>query len=99
MNEEHGERFHQDIKVMEARYQGQWDVAMMADYCWCLKRNCERSEMARESKRRKYIPHTSKTSFSVIRRINHSITVVDIFTFGGGGGGLKPHESQDAYCH
>ena len=60
MSEEHGERFHQDIKVMEARYQGRWDVAMMADYCWCLKRDCERSEMARESKRRKFIPHTNK---------------------------------------
>ena len=35
MSEEHGERFHQDIKSMETRYQGQWDVSMMADYCWC----------------------------------------------------------------
>ena len=33
MSEKHGERFHQDIKNMETRYQGQWDVSMMADYC------------------------------------------------------------------
>jgi hypothetical protein len=32
--EEQGERFHQDIKTMEARYQGKWDAHMMADYCW-----------------------------------------------------------------
>ena len=37
-SEEHGERFHQDIKDMETRYQGKWSVSMMADYCWMLKR-------------------------------------------------------------
>ncbi|KYQ49069.1 hypothetical protein ALC60_11871 [Trachymyrmex zeteki] len=37
-SEEQGERFHQDIKVMETRYQGRWDVNMMADFCWTLKR-------------------------------------------------------------
>ena len=38
-SDEHGERFHQDIKVMESRYQGRWDKHMMADYCWMLKRD------------------------------------------------------------
>ena len=38
-SEEQGERFHQDIRVMEERYQGRWDVNMLADYCWCLKRD------------------------------------------------------------
>ena len=33
MSDEQGERFHQDIKEMETRYQGRWDAAMMADYC------------------------------------------------------------------
>ena len=32
-SEEQGERFHQDIKEMEKRYQGRWDEHMMADYC------------------------------------------------------------------
>ena len=32
-SEEQGERFHQDICVMECRYQGRWYVNMMADYC------------------------------------------------------------------
>ena len=36
VNEEQGERFHQDIKVMEDRYQGRWDSHMMSDYCWSL---------------------------------------------------------------
>ena len=32
VSEEQGEGFHQDIKVMEERYQRCWDVHMMADY-------------------------------------------------------------------
>ncbi|GFV82760.1 uncharacterized protein TNCV_4147281 [Trichonephila clavipes] len=38
VSEEQGERLHQDIKEMERRYQGRWNVNMMADYCWMLKR-------------------------------------------------------------
>lgn len=38
-SDEQGERFHQDISEMEKRYQGRWDVHMMADYCWSLKRD------------------------------------------------------------
>ena len=32
VSKEHGEHFYQDIQVMEKRYQGQWDEAMMEDY-------------------------------------------------------------------
>ena len=38
-SEEQGERFHQEIMTMENRYQGRWNVNMMADYCWLLKRD------------------------------------------------------------
>lgn len=38
-SEEQGERFHQDLKEIERRYQGRWDKNMMADYCWLLKRD------------------------------------------------------------
>ncbi|KAL4113048.1 hypothetical protein QTP88_016749 [Uroleucon formosanum] len=38
VSEEQSERFHQDIKEMERRYQGRWSVTMMADYCWMLQR-------------------------------------------------------------
>jgi len=40
-SEEQGERFHQDLKEIEKRYQGKWDINMMADYCWLLKREIE----------------------------------------------------------
>ena len=39
------ERFHQDIKVMQQRYQGRWDENMMFDYCWMLKRDASQKEM------------------------------------------------------
>ena len=42
------ERFHQDIKSIKTRYQGQWDVSTKADYCWCLKRDCKSSEVAKK---------------------------------------------------
>ena len=32
-SDEQGERFHQDLKVMEERYKGRWDINMLADYC------------------------------------------------------------------
>ena len=38
ISEEHGERFHQDIRTMELRYQGRRDNAMMGDYTWNLIR-------------------------------------------------------------
>ena len=58
ISKEHGERFHQDIKSMETQYQGRWDVSMMADYCWCLKRDCKNNEIARKAKRRKFMSYT-----------------------------------------
>ena len=39
LSEEHGERFDQDIKVMEERHQGRWDFHMIAYYCWSLQRD------------------------------------------------------------
>jgi hypothetical protein len=41
ISEQHGERFHQDIKVMEERYQGRWNASMMGDYVWNLMRSGE----------------------------------------------------------
>ncbi|GBM39096.1 hypothetical protein AVEN_169185-1 [Araneus ventricosus] len=40
-SEEKGERFHQDVRDFERRYQGRWDVNMLADYCWMLRRETE----------------------------------------------------------
>lgn len=56
VSDEQGERFHQDISEMESRYQGRWDQVMMADYCWCMKRDNPIETHARKSKKRKFIP-------------------------------------------
>jgi hypothetical protein len=37
VNDEHGEKSHQQILAMERRYQGKWTSSMLADYCWTLK--------------------------------------------------------------
>lgn len=55
VSDEQGERFHQDIKIMEERYQGRWDKRMMADYCWSLKRDSD-SLHERKSRKRKFLP-------------------------------------------
>ena len=41
LSEEHGERFHQDLKEFEHRWQGKWYVNMMTDCCWVLKRQTQ----------------------------------------------------------
>jgi hypothetical protein len=43
-----GEHFCQDIKEMEQRYQGWWNVNMMGDYCWMRHR--EITEMSHKGK-------------------------------------------------
>lgn len=56
VSDEQGERFHQDIKVMESRYQGRWDTHMMADYCWNLMRDCPDTKHTRKSHKRQFMP-------------------------------------------
>jgi hypothetical protein len=48
-------RFHQDIKTMETRYQGRWDVHMMADYCWNLMRDCRGRSHSWKSYKRSFL--------------------------------------------
>jgi hypothetical protein len=50
VSEEQGERFHQDLKDVERRYQGRWDVDMMADYCWSIARDDDLREHSRTSR-------------------------------------------------
>lgn len=52
VSEEHGERFHQDIQLMERRYQGRWDTAMMGDYVWGIVRAEGSKEHKRKSRSR-----------------------------------------------
>lgn len=55
VSDEQGERFHQDIKVMEQRYQGRWDSHMMADYCWNIMRDNVSSVHKRRSKKTRFV--------------------------------------------
>ena len=59
VSEEQGERFHQDIRTMEERYQGRWDVHMMADYCWTLIRDCTEQSHRRKSYKRTFLQMNS----------------------------------------
>lgn len=52
VSEEQGERFHQDIKEMERRYQGRWNVNMIADYCWSIHRDEPQADYKRKCGRR-----------------------------------------------
>ena len=36
VSDEHNEQLYHDTSVMEQRYKGKWDVAMLADYCWIV---------------------------------------------------------------
>ena len=62
VSNEQSERFHQDIKTMEERYQGRWDIKLMADYCWNLKHDKPDSEHSRKSWKYKFLS-TLKTMF------------------------------------
>jgi len=51
VSDEHGERFHQDISSLEKRYEGIWNRAMLADYCWTLAMDDPTMEYKRQAKR------------------------------------------------
>ena len=55
VSEEQGERFHQDIKIMEERYQGKWDAHIMSGYCWTLIRDCTEQSYRRKSCKRTFL--------------------------------------------
>jgi hypothetical protein len=55
VSDEHGERFHQDISLMEKRYEGKWNCAMLAKYCWTSARDAPTVEHKQQAKRKKYV--------------------------------------------
>ena len=57
VSDEQGERFHQDVKTVEEKYQEIWGIKMIADYCWNLKHDKLVSEHTRKSRKRKFLPH------------------------------------------
>lgn len=59
ISDEHGKRFHHDIKTMEKRYQGKWNPSMLADYCWCVQKQSDYN-YSRQSKRKTFESQTSE---------------------------------------
>ncbi|GBM57648.1 hypothetical protein AVEN_52267-1 [Araneus ventricosus] len=62
-NEEQSDRFHQDVRNIEKRYQGRWVVSMLDDYCWILKWETEdgkRKCVQRSGKEKKKMFHRQK---------------------------------------
>jgi hypothetical protein len=53
-NEGQGERFHKDVKEIERRYQGRWNINMLADYCWMLKQGVPESTQRTNRARRTF---------------------------------------------
>jgi hypothetical protein len=49
----HKEVFHQESSSMEKRYEGKWNCAMLADYCWTLVRDAPTMECNRQAKQKK----------------------------------------------
>ena len=56
VSDEQGERFHQDIKIMEDRYKGRWDVKMMSDFCWSKARDSQDYNYTRKSRKSRFLP-------------------------------------------
>ncbi|GBL93511.1 hypothetical protein AVEN_15505-1, partial [Araneus ventricosus] len=50
VSDEHGERFHEDICNMGARYQGKWNLKMLADYFWTKKMDIPQAKHSRQAK-------------------------------------------------
>ena len=55
VNDEQREWFCQDIGTMKERYQGRWDILMMAVYYWSIERGFNNSEHDRQSRKRKFL--------------------------------------------
>lgn len=48
-SDQHGERFHQDIMVMEKRYKGKDYEHMLGDHCWRQIREAPDTQWSRKS--------------------------------------------------
>lgn len=54
-SDEHGERFHQDIKTIESRYKGKDTIHMLGEYCWSLCRETDPESHKRKSNRHYFL--------------------------------------------
>lgn len=54
-SDEHGERFHQDVAIIEKRFKGKDPRHMLGEYCWSICRETDPDQMKRQCKRQ-YFP-------------------------------------------
>jgi hypothetical protein len=54
LSEGQGERFHTDVKETERRYQGRWNINILADYWWMLKQEVPEITHRRKGARRTF---------------------------------------------
>lgn len=51
VSDEQGERFHQDIAMIEQRYKGKNSLSMIGNYLWSITRNTDPEELSRKTRR------------------------------------------------
>lgn len=54
VSDEHGEKFHQEMKWMETNYRRKSIINMLSDYCWSKKEKFDESEYSRQAKKARY---------------------------------------------
>ena len=54
LSDEQVESLHKDIKVMDRRYEGCWDIHMMADYCWSIASHKPQAPRKRKALKRQF---------------------------------------------
>lgn len=53
-SDEHGERFHQDIAIIENRFKGKDLIAMMSEYMWYICRSTDQADLYRQPTRKTF---------------------------------------------
>ena len=71
LSKEQGERFHQETKAMEERYQGRRDQHMIADYRWSLQCDCPDASYRRKTYIQSFKKITNLSYFSVVLLHQH----------------------------
>jgi hypothetical protein len=53
VSDENGERLHQDIFVMEHKYNGKWKAVILGGYCWMMERDAPETNYPRQTKQKR----------------------------------------------
>ncbi|GBN96993.1 hypothetical protein AVEN_58281-1 [Araneus ventricosus] len=69
ISDEHGERFHQDISMIEKRFSERWNRNMLTEYCWSVIRDTQSDAY----KRKRFV-------FSIIKSLLY-FSVTDLYKY------------------